>query len=244
MPDDVAVLICSSDSRRDVLEHVLPSISRFWPDCPYPVYVGVNSPCTLAAEVLPVIAPASEWYQESLVQLRQIDARHLIVVLDDFLFGAPVNQQRLAELVDTARSQRLPYLRLVPLGRSLRERLSRRRYGPGIERIDIRHPFYSALQIAIWSKDHLLAMLQKRCSIWEFERARIVSATHYAVIDSPPIVYRHVVEKGRWLPDAAALFRSAGVVFRAGDRAVWSRWRYLLLLRDSVKWVLVGHSTC
>ena len=32
---EVSVLICCSDNRLDILERVLPSIHKFWPDCPY-----------------------------------------------------------------------------------------------------------------------------------------------------------------------------------------------------------------
>jgi hypothetical protein len=242
---DVAVFVCSSDSRRDVLDSVLPSLAKFWPDCPYPVYVGLNSPAVLLPGFMPVVAPASAWCRETCLQLQQTAADYLIVILDDFLIGAPVKQARVASLAVLAASRRLPYLRLLPLGRSLLERLS----GGGeseaqITRIRVNHPFYAALQIAIWRKDHLLAMLAKGCTIWEFEHERIAERVHHAIVADPPIIYRHVVEKGRWLPDARFVFGRAGLVFRAGNRAVWSRWRYLRLMIERIRWLLLGYSTC
>src|SRR5579862_1924217 len=151
---DVAVFVCSSDSRRDVLDSVLPSLVKYWPDCPYPVYVGLNSPAPLPPGIVPVVAPASQWCSETRIQLQQIAADYLVVILDDFLIGAPVKQARVAGLTALAVSRRLPYLRLVPLGRSLLERIS----GGGesnaqITRIRSDHPFHAALQIAVWRKD-------------------------------------------------------------------------------------------
>ncbi len=58
-------------------------------------------------------------------------------------------------LVENAARLNLDYLRLIPLGRSLFARAVGWRpteVSPGIQRIRDRHPFYSALQIAIWRK--------------------------------------------------------------------------------------------
>jgi hypothetical protein len=230
-----------------VLDSVLPSIAKFWHGCPYPIYVGLNSQAVLLPGFVPVVAPASEWFRETLLQLEQIAAEHLIVILDDFLFGAPVNQARMAELVELAARRHLAYLRLVPLGRSLAERFARLFHSPCEEEIGAvraTHPFYSALQIAIWRKDHLMAMLRKGCSIWQFEREVLPGSVHCAIFDRPPVEYRHVVEKGRWLPQARLLFRRADLQFRAGERPVWSRWSYLRLAVDRLRWLVLGYSTC
>src|ERR1700742_4474149 len=88
---DVAVFICSSDNRLDVLERVLPSLAKFWPDCPYPIYVGLNSQRMLAPNITTLLAPPSEWRKECLEQLAQIRERQLLVVLDDFLFQQSVD---------------------------------------------------------------------------------------------------------------------------------------------------------
>lgn len=243
----VAVFICSSDNRKDVLVRVLPSLFKFWPNCPYPIYLGLNS----RDEKLPlsthVLAPASEWYRECTAQLAQLDEEYLIVILDDFLIRAPVDQARVAQLVEDAANLDLGYLRLLPLGRSLPARLAGHRLPelkPGIERIPLHRPFYSGLQIAIWRKPHLQAMLQKPLSIWEFEHCYIPGPIHCAITGRPPIVYRHLVERGRWLPDARSLLQQAGLSTQLGDRPVWPKSRYAQLLLDQVRWHVLGYSTC
>lgn len=242
----VAVFICSADNRRDVLERTLPSLIKFWPDCPYPIYAGLNSRGRPLSVGTPLIAPASQWHRESAQQLAQITEDYLIVILDDFLFRAPVDQARLSALVAGVVAQDLAYLRLVPLGRSLPARLSGRRppqLQPGIELIRARRPFYSSLQIAVWRREHLLSMLQQPQSIWEFEH-RWVPAVHCAIRDRPPIAYRHLVERGRWLPDARSLLQRAGLATDLGERPVWPNSRYARLFMDQVRWVLLGYATC
>src|ERR1700730_9750489 len=199
---EVGVLICSSDSRKDVLERTLPSIFKYCPDCPYRIYIGVNSTVGTHRGVTSVLALPSDWRRETLQQVAQIPETHLIVVLDDFLFQEPVNQTRLSMLVSKVVSSGLPYLRLLPLGKSLAQRLipfPRSRSAVEIQAIKETRPFYSCLQIAIWNKAHFASILRLEGSIWDFEHQRRAGVPHYAIIDSPPFAYRHLVEKGRWL---------------------------------------------
>jgi hypothetical protein len=242
----VAVFICSSDNRLDILERTLPSVQKFWPGCRYPLHVGLNSNRALPIGA-PIIGAPSEWRREFGQQLRQIEHDFVIVLLDDFLIQAHVDDDRLAELIESATRLNLDYLRLVPLGRSLLARATGRRpeqIAPGIETVRERHPFYSALQIAIWRKRHLLAMLEQPLSIWEFERQCIRGARHCAIVDRPPIAYRHLVEKGRWLPYAPSLLRRAGLAPELGDRPAWPVTRYAQLFADQLRWVVLGYATC
>src|SRR5260221_4227031 len=81
--ESVAVYVCSSHSRRDILDRVLPSILSYWPDCPYPIYVGLNTCEYISPRVTPLQAKASGWREECLAQIAQLSESHLIVVLDD-----------------------------------------------------------------------------------------------------------------------------------------------------------------
>jgi hypothetical protein len=134
---DVAVLVCSSDNRRDVVERVLPSILRYWEDCPYPIYLGANSQWCRAEGITTVLAPAVGWCGESIVHLEQIPHGYLIVLLDDYLLTATVDQTKLSELVDWAVQRGMNYLRLVPLGRSLLQRMCRSRESSADPEIDL-----------------------------------------------------------------------------------------------------------
>jgi hypothetical protein len=86
-------------------------------------------------------------------------------------------------------------------------------------------------------------MLQQRQSIWEFEHQSPQESMHYAIKDRPPIIYRHLVERGRWLPDARSLLERAGLATELGNRPVWSRLKYARLLLDQIRWVVLGYGT-
>lgn len=240
----VAVYICSSDGRRDILERVLPSILSYWRDCPYSIYVGLNTHEHISPRVIPLQAKPSGWREECLNQIAQMSESHLIVVLDDFLFQAPVDQSRLSSIVASAIALRLPYLRLLPLRKSLMEHFlprTRVSFPPGIEAIDEKRPFYSSLQIAVWEKTHLVSLLKLHGSIWDFEHQRD-AALHYVVSNAPPITYRHIVEKGRWLPYAKRLLNEAGLTSDLGKRKVWPRWTNIRILMDEMRFLVLGYA--
>jgi len=240
----VAVFICSSDNRLDILDRVLPSVLKFWTDCPYPIYVGLNTPNVTWDKVTTLVAKASEWRTEVLEQIRQIRETHLIVILDDFLFQERVDQSRLSELVAEAVDRELPYLRLLPLRKSLSQRLirSRTRATDDIESIHARRPFFSGLQIALWRKEHFALLLEPHGTIWDFEHRSTPGIPHYVITSSPPIKYRHLVEKGRWLPYSQTLLRLANLSTDLGSRRRWSAWMNLRLLVDEARFFLLGYA--
>jgi hypothetical protein len=229
----------------DVLLRVLPSISKFWPDCPYPIFVGLNSNHFVAQNVTTLVARPTEWRHECLEHIGQISATHLIVLLDDFLFQKPVEQDRLAGVLDHALKSNIPYLRLVPLGKSVLARLFNSAAGRsdlGIHPITEARPFYSGLQISLWDKAHFRSLLEKRGSIWDFEHHRMSGVTHYAINGRAPISYSHLVHKGRWLPYARTLLRRAGLSTDLGARPVWPKWMNALLAFDKARLLVFGYA--
>ena len=241
----VAVVICSSDNRLDILERALPSLFKFWPDCPYSIYVGLNSKRELAPNITPLLAQPSEWRKECLEQVAQISETHVIVVLDDFLFQRPVDQHRIEMLVNAALHSDISYLRLMPLGKSLLKHLFglfRTPNREGIEVINEDRPFYSGLQIALWNRAHFMSLLQLQGSIWDFEHQKVLGVTHYVVTDGPAIHYSHLVDKGRWLPYAQSLLRRSGLPTNLGARQIWSRWIHIRLALDRVRLLVLGNA--
>jgi hypothetical protein len=181
------------------------------------------------------------------VQIALIREEYLIVILDDFLLGSRVEQPRLSELVHMAVTSDFAYLRLVPLGRSLLARVTGwfpPEIRPSIQRIPSGHPFYSSLQIAIWRKRYLQSILEKPLSVWEFEHESMAGSVHCTIKDRPPFTYRHVVERGRWLPDASSLLQRAGLPAELGERPVWPKTKYARLFVDHIRWLVLGHSNC
>jgi hypothetical protein len=245
MKSDIAVFVASSDNTQDVLRQVFPSIRRYWPDCPFPVYVGKNSPEALPRGCIGVYAPASSWHGELLEQLRQVHASRVILLLDDFLFTAPVRSDRLNAVIEHAVRNECAYVRLKPLQRAALAALFRalasslRR--PEVEPIPRSTPYYSGLQPALWSVEHLRACLAIGGDIWSFEHIVDDATPHYAV-RRKVLDCIHVVERGRWLPSAARLFSKAGLSFDPGGRQRWPKRTLVRIYFGALKFAVFGYT--
>jgi len=232
LAERVCLLVSSSDNTADVFQQVAPAFSRHWPACKLDRFVGGNSPPATAVDgFTPVLCPqASGWREELAHQVAALPAQydHVLLFLDDFLILDTVDDKALMRLLAESLAQRLPYLRLWPELRSLAGqavwRLGAGRATGALVALPADTPYYSALQVTLWQRAHLAALLDHAGSIWDFELQR-PAATHYAVAGAPPIRYRHVVERGLWMRDAPWLFRRAGLRFDPGRRAIapWSQ---------------------
>ena len=240
----VAVFVASSDNTRDVFERVFPAFRKQWPDCPYHVYAGFIRPSVDPVGFTPVYAPVSGWGQEVRTQIAQVPAEHILLLLDDFVVLERVDTQWVQDLVETALSRDLAYLGFRQLRRPALVRLLHRcvRRGGGIEAVPERYPYYSSLQVALWKKAHLLSCLERETNIWKFERVRPEAVTHHVIYGDGPVRYRHIVERGRWLPIAQKALRKAGVSVDLGKRAAWTREYELRHISALLRFEMIGYS--
>lgn len=244
---DICVFISSSDNTRDVFMQTSSSFERFWPDCNYPIYVGMNTPIpgTVSERFSFIYADVSEWRVELMHQLAQIPERYLILFLDDFVLLEMVDTISLSHVVQYGIDHDIPYLRLVPVSRAwipgkihqLIHALSHRQ----VERIPLEQPYYSSLQVALWRKDHLMACLANEGTIWDFEHRKIPEIKHYAVV-KPVIRYIHVIEKGKWQPYARMIIERGGSRFRPGKRQQLGLASYLRWYWSKFKFSIIGYS--
>jgi hypothetical protein len=242
------VLLCSSDNTFDVGAQVAAAFDRLWPDCPYSRFALTTTaqrPWPLPGWNHNGAGQKLGWRDELRLGLGALpaSARHVLLVLDDFLLLAPVDTARAVSLIEDAENRGLPYLRLKPVDRSIAGKLIwMLRTRPGIAALKSAEPYYASLQLALWRREHLLTMLSQPGSIWDFEHQRIGTETHYAVTRTGPIRYMHVVEKGKWMPYAARLFARAGVPFARDLRPIWGR-RYMVLhMIRKMRFALFGYS--
>jgi len=241
-----AVFLCSSDRRYDVLSCLLPAVFKFWAQCPYTFYIGMNTDRELSSRATPVLAPASNWQQELAAQLAQIPEKHIIVLRDEFLFCAPVDQPRLTQIARTAITMDLHYLQLMPIKQTMTTRVRgpRSTYTrPDVRRMPAGYPNYCGLQASIWRKSYLESLLTKPQSLREFEQQSPPDAGHCAITHSPPIQYRQMLKREYWLPDAAPLLKRAGLPADLGNRPVWSKSTYLRMYVDRIRQTLFGVPT-
>lgn len=245
MQSDIALVVSSSDNTEDILRQVSPSIKRFWPDCPFPIYVGKNSARFVPRGFRPLYAAPSNWQTELRSQLSQLDTSHVLLLLDDFLLRKKVATAQILKVAEQAVRNKYAYVRLRALQRAMLPALLARGRGALsaalLERISPSVPYYSGLQPALWQRQYLLSCLGAASDIWSFEHLVHDDTPHYAV-KSTLLPCTHVVERGRWSPDASALFTRAGLRFDPGSRPAWSKLVRMRVWFGRVKFSVFGYT--
>jgi len=199
----ITFFISSSDNTYDVFDLVSPSLVRSTKSSCVALYVGLNKKVA-PSPFITLSAPVSNWSSELLHQISKLsnNIEYLILVLDDFYFHKKIDISLLESYLKVCRTEDIDYLRLVPLKRALLFSMIIFLKGlfsnKVIKKINPNEPYYSSLQVAIWRKDYLISLLNRRTSIWEFEHLMVNGSKHFAVSNSV-LQYEHLVEKGLWL---------------------------------------------
>jgi hypothetical protein len=203
-----AVLVSSCDAYRDLWKPFFTLFWRYWPDCPFPVYLGSNSATYQDDRVTTLNTVEESWSKNLRWFLQQIDSSYILFLLDDFFLDRSVETVKLLQHLAALHALEGTALRLYP------------RPGPdlpidGSQTIGQIHrlaPYRVSAQPAFWNRSKLLSLLRPNETPWEFEangtlRSQSSDDGFYATY-SPLLSYRHVVERGEWFWSAARKYET------------------------------------
>ena len=205
-PPSCAVLVMSCDAYRDLWTPFFTLFWRYWPDCPFQVYLGTNGLTFDDARVRTLTAGDHEWGQRLRLHLAEIDSGYVLLLLEDYFFIEPIATQEIVGALCALERLSGTVLRLSPLP------------GPdspldtygSIGEIDRLASYRVSTQAAIWNRSTFLSLLRDNESIWDFERkgssrSQGVSGGFYCSYSSV-LPYRQVLERGQWFWSAASFF--------------------------------------
>jgi glycosyltransferase involved in cell wall biosynthesis len=235
-----ALLVVSSDGYDDLWAQFFSLLRKYWPDCPFPVYLGSQTATADFPGVTMLLAGSGRCWSSSLrAFLHQLDAGNVLLMLEDFFLSETVSTANVLKQLAALRSLGGAVVRLNP--------------DPpptikieGFPQLREQHrlaPFRVSLQASIWNRQALLALLRDDESPWEFEQQGTLRAQAqprgFYCARRQVLPYRHVLEQGEWFWTAARQYRhgkSARRVmgpFKAARKALLlglRRWRGHLLL--------------
>ena len=246
----LAVVVSSCDAFADVWEPFFTLFFRYWPDCPYPVFLIANERRFDHPRVTTLcVGPDRGWAANLRHALQRVPGTHLLYLQEDYLLRRPVDTRRMATLFEQAVAAGAACLRLYPTPGPDQPNPGG---PPGIGSIGADAPYRVSLQAAIWERRTLEALLVEGESGWHMEtlgsaRSRALAAPFLSVerhlrddgeLDvAIPYVCTAVV-KGKWIPAAVALCRAEGIPLDLGRRSVetWRdrAWRRLM----TAPWVM------
>jgi hypothetical protein len=220
-----AVLVPSCDAYADLWKPFFTLFWRYWPDCPFPVYLGANRRRYDDPRIVSLPADVElDWGHRVSEHVAAVPTPYVLLVLEDFFWRRPTPTGQVVAMLHALRALDGEMLRLTNRPRP-DEPLPRY---PAIGRIRPGAPFRVSTQAAIWRTATLLDLMRPGESIWEFEVAgsrrsdRWGSGFYATWRQVLPYGY-HVVEKGRWFRHEARRFGRMGIGCDFTARPVMTR---------------------
>lgn len=229
---DCALLVMSCDAYEDLWRPFFTLLTRYWPDCPFPVYIGAEQKTwpdtrvtTLQSEV-----GGRNWSGRLLDYLQQLRQSHVIIMLDDFFLRKSVQTLDVYHCLMFARATEALQVRLIPLPGPTVRVTGEKMIGECVSGV----PYRLNTQAAIWGRTKLIELLRAGESIWEFEHngnQRVLEytqgfyAVRRAVLPYQGFFAHHVVEKGKWFFHEKWIFgfRGVGCDFSKRGTLPWTR---------------------
>ncbi len=212
MLSKTAILIPSCDKYSDLWRPFFHIFWQQWPDCPFPIYLGSNEKTWPDTRIQCLsIGPDKSWCANLHDFLDNIEAKRIIIFLDDFFLIRPIETAAVERMVRIAVEYNLGCLRLRPAPPPSKPLHGKENLGVVLRG----EPYRVSTQVAIWDVEFLRLLAHPSFNIWEFEHKGTLIGDRlpkevWAVYD-PVIDYRHGVERGRWLEEGLAICREAGV---------------------------------
>lgn len=220
-----SVLVPSCDAYSDLWKPFFRLFWRFWPDCPFPVYLGANELRYEDARVAPIFSDqGNNWSNRVRQHLEAVPTPYVLLILEDFFWRRSTPTAHVLSLFAAMQALHGEMLRLTN-----RPPPDDRVAGhPDIGRVTPGAPYRASTQAAIWRTQTLLDLIRPGESIWEFEtegsrRSDSIGDGFYSTWRQVLPYGYHVVEKGSWFRHEARRFGRMGVGCDFTARAIMTR---------------------
>lgn len=213
--DDCVILVSSCDKYSELWSPFFKLLEENWPELntthkDLKVYLLANKKSYTSPKVQMINIPNEiSWSDNMLVALDKIDAKYVILFLDDYWLNSKVDQKRLDEIFATMRKMDAAYVQLYM------DAYPQKVVTPvlGIKDVAYKNKFQkyrASLQLAIWETKAIKQILRSGENPWEFELAASIRSSGYPkdfliVRDNMPIDYINASYQGHILPEAVTL---------------------------------------
>ncbi|MEN9659563.1 MAG: hypothetical protein RL571_3028 [Pseudomonadota bacterium] len=167
--NNLTIVVNTCDAYDDVLTIFFHALHDCWPDCPFPVVINTESNSHhYPARVHNYISSqgVDDWGGRLLATLGSVETEYVLMLYDDFILNAPVNNQRIASSLNRLQSQTLAVVAYLintalPLSNTSTDDI----FIPLKDRVDYR--LNSAP--AIWRRQALMGYIAEGDTPWAWE---------------------------------------------------------------------------
>jgi hypothetical protein len=232
----IALLVVSCDAYKDLWSPYFKCFFNYWPDCPYPIYLGSNNLTYSDQRVNSItIGDDKDYSSNLLAMLEKVDSPWIILWIEDFLLSAPVDTVRIDKLISNAQEQDAGYVKLIasfPYAYISNDKDEIAAVPKGIKyRVNI--------GVTLFKKDVLIKLLRRGESAWDIEykgaaRSNELTEKFFCLNSNlksnPPISYINAVAKGRWIRNSVPFLEKEGLKDSLSSRRIQT-WRSYIYYR-------------
>ncbi|KKR03317.1 MAG: hypothetical protein UT31_C0024G0002 [Parcubacteria group bacterium GW2011_GWF2_39_13b] len=241
MPENLknkcAIFVSSCDAFSDAWEPFFKLFFRYWPDCPFPIFLIANQLEYNDKRVKAIkLYPDKGWAINMRESLEKFNYPYIIYFQEDYFLKTAVDNKRILNLLDILIKERAGCLRLWPSPGPDKNFKNYRDIG----QINEDSSYRVSLQAAIWDKEIFKDLLVsgETGRDMEFsgsERSKKIKSPFLSVTKSrylklnnnPAIDYFCTgIVKGKWNYGVINFFRKQGIEIKGSKRGVESKKRY------------------
>jgi len=231
---DVSVLINSCDKYADVWPVFFALFWKYWPDCPYQVYLGTNTRTWSDKRVQIIqVGPDLNWADTTIKMVEVIPSPYVLWFLEDFLIWEKVDTPAIESLVEEMKRLNANYLRL----RNWPPTYGPVQGHPEIVQISPGAPYRCALEIAFWRREVLLDLLVPGETPWEMEKKGSLRSNKWPGFYSTRgnlFKRSNGLERGKWIKDNLPGLKREKICIPPGHAIMSPREHLFYFLRSRI----------
>lgn len=219
--NSLAIVVSSCDKYSDLWVPLFDLLFKYWPDCPYPIYLVANHKKFEHERVTTLLAGDDlSWSTTMLRALHDFPHSHILFLMDDVFPIAKIETAEVDRIYKWGIKNNARFIRLRPKPKPkiwLTE---------GIGQLDESAAYRVSLFATLWSREALNIILKDGESAWEFEllgteRSRQLDG--FYCTKKSIIKYLHGVEKGIWIRSTAKELERIGYTLDFTERLVMNK---------------------
>lgn len=226
--DNVAILVCSCDKYSDIWKPMFEMFFKFWPDCPFKIYLMANHKEYGDRRVTTLcIGDDVGWSVGFKKALESISEDYVYIIMEDYILKEKVDSSEFYKLVEYMIGEQADYIRTYPSLYS-NEPFYGKLANINIGQVKKDDPYRISLQAGLWKRQYVLSIIDDKDSAWEFEhmgskRSRKDNSKILCVLDKNHIIFNYYctgVIQGYWIKEAVELCQQNGVYIDTSVRPI------------------------
>ncbi|HBM45764.1 MAG: hypothetical protein UT05_C0002G0078 [Parcubacteria group bacterium GW2011_GWF2_38_76] len=231
LKNECSVVVSSCDAFSDVWEAFFTLFFKYWPDCPFPIYLISETKKYPDNRVTTLnIGEDKKWATNIKNALKRVNTKNIIYLQEDYLLESKVNTEKIINLIKILSDSGAAYLKLCPSPAPYRK------FGEykDIGEIKKGSNYSISLQAAIWNKKIMEGLLIDGESGWDMEfkgsiRTADIKEPLLSVYSSVlNYFYATAIKKGVWFYDAIKLCEKEGIKIDKTKRRIETFNHYVL----------------